>query len=292
MLTAPITNLHFQSRVLALHKNHLQELRGNNDRDSVAPIVPSLSSLDTSLGPGDTISSILGVISPWIDLCSPDPLVYNISRQVLELEIAFAAFCGLANVIVTGPRLHYGQLHGDGLMQYALAIQQALVLSNYLQIEIKLPMLDHTDADTYTPDTLGYRAREEFLGMREASKRKADLFGTWDAWNIIRTVCKYNTRLFVGKTTNDYFSILSELRFSTPIFPHFAPRAYNVMLDMMRTKVDNFLRYIPQIHFRLSLVLLSSSAKHSKYSAVNTALSSSCKYSVPMAFRTNPHPLF
>lgn len=227
MLTAPITNLHFQSRVLDLHKNHLQELRGNNDRGSPAPIVHSLSSLDTSLGPGETTSHTLGVISPWIDLCSPDPLVHNISRQVLELEIAFAAFCGLGHVIVTGPRLHYGQLHGDGMMQYALAIQQALVLSNYLQIEIKLPMLDHTDADTCAPsDSLGYHAREEFLGIGEAAKRKADLFGTWDAWNIIRTVCKYNARLFVGKTMNDHSSILSELRFSTLvslISPHFAP---------------------------------------------------------------------
>lgn len=240
MLTAPITNLHFQSRVLALHKNHLQELRGNTDRGSSTPIVHSLSLLDTSLGPGEPISHTLGVISPWIDLCSPDPLVYNISRQVLELEIAFAAFCGLGNVIITGPRLHYGQLHGDGLMQYAFAIQQALVLSNYLQIEIKMPMLDQTDADTYAPsDTLGYRAREEFLGTREAAKRKADLFGTWDAWNIIRTVCKYNARLFVGKTTNDYFSILSEHRFSTLlslILPHFSPRAYDDMLYLMRRK--------------------------------------------------------
>lgn len=223
MLTVPITNLHFQSRVLALHKNHLQELRGNNDRHSLAPIVPSLSSLDTSLGPGETISQTIGVISPWIDLCSPDPLVFNISRQVLELEVAFAAFCGLGNVIVTGPRLHYGQSHGDGLTQYALAIQQALVLSNYLHIEIKLPMLDQNDADSYTPpDTLGYRAREEFLGNREAGKRKADLFGTWDAWNIIRTVCKYNARLFVGKRMNDYFSIFSGPRFQL-FFPLLLP---------------------------------------------------------------------
>lgn len=226
MLTAPITNLHFQSRVLALHKNHLQELRGINDRGSSAPIVSSLSSLDTSLGPGETISHTLGVISSWIDLSSPDPLVYNISKQVLELEIAFAAFCGLGNVIITGPRLHYGQLHGDGVMQYALAIQQALVLSNYLQIEIKFPMLDHTDADTFaSSDSLGYRAREEFLGIREP-KRKADLFGTWDAWNIIRTVCKYNARLFVGKATNDHFSIISEIHFTalfSLILPHFAP---------------------------------------------------------------------
>lgn len=239
MLTAPITNLHFQSRVLALHKDHLQELRGNHDQNSSAPIVPSLSSLDTSLGPGETISQTIGVISPWIDLCSPDPLVYNISRQVLELEVAFAAFCGLGNVIVTGPRLHYGQLHGDGLMQYALAIQQALVLSNYVQIELKLPMLDHTDSESHTPpDTLGYRAREEFLGKGEAAKRKADLFGTWDAWNIIRTVCKYNARLFVGKKTNDYFSILSGLRFHSfpPSLASLPPWGYNVMLHVMRTK--------------------------------------------------------
>ncbi len=201
MLTTPITTPHFQCQVLLLHANHLHQLRTQRSLGSPAPIISSLSSLDTSLSPGDTVSHLLGVISPWIDLCSPDPLIYNISRQVLELEVAYAAFCGLGNVIVPGPRLHYGQVHGEGVMQYAFAIQHALVLSSYLQIEIKIPMMDHIDGDSdSTADTLTNRVREEYLGRREAGRStKADPFGTWDAWNIIRTACKYNTRLFLGK---------------------------------------------------------------------------------------------
>lgn len=174
------------------------------------PIIPALSAVDTSLTPGDTITHLLGVVSPWIDLCSPDPLIYDISRQVLELEVMYAAFCGLGNVIIQGPKLHRGKIHSDGLMQYALAIQEALGASNYLQIEIKMPMAEPFDLDKEcATDSLAYRCRDEYVDMTEGgTSRKTELYGSWDAWNMIRTVCKYHNRLFVGKKTNHDFVTL------------------------------------------------------------------------------------
>lgn len=210
MLTTLITTPNFHSRVLILHADHLEKLNITDGSTVPPPLIPALSAVDTSLSPGDTITHLLGVVSPWIDLCSPDPLIYDISRQVLELEVAYAAFCGLGNVIIQGPKLHHGKIHSDGLMQYALAIQEALGASNYLQVEIKLPMANHFDADRdNAANSLAYRAREECVGMPEGgSSRKTELYGSWDAWNIIRTVCKYNNRLFVGKKTNQDFVIL------------------------------------------------------------------------------------
>lgn len=201
MLTTPITTPHFQSRVLALLSNYFSDL---NNRDHVSmPAVSALLQVDTPLSPGGMIPHLLAVASPWIDLSSPDPAIYSISCQVLELELTYAAFCGFGNVIVPPPRLHHGKSHGDGIVQYALAIQNALGLGNYLQIAIKLPIVGYPEEendDVY--GSLAHYAREEYVGPLENSKpRKPEIFGTWDAWNIIRTVCNYSTRLFVGKKT-------------------------------------------------------------------------------------------
>lgn len=204
MLTTPLTTPHFQSRVLAQLSNYLSNLDHHDHLP--APLISALSPVDTPLSPGDMIPQLLAVVSPWIDLSSPDPVVYGISLQVLELELAYAAFCGFGNVIIPAPKLHHGKVHGDGIMQYALAIQKALGAGNYLQIVITLPMIDHpnTDVDDVF-GSLAHYAREEFVGPREDSKpRKPEIFGTWDAWNIIRTVCNYNSRLFVGKITRAF----------------------------------------------------------------------------------------
>lgn len=198
MLTSPITTPFFHSRVLALFSNHSTNLTNCSSTDPPNPTIPPLSPVDTPLPPTSAVNQIVGTVSPWIDLSSPDPLIYDISRQVLELEIAYAAFCGLSSVIVPGPKLRYGNAHGEGVAQYAHAIQDTLGIGNYTQILIKLSMMDHPD---YEEDdmmgSLAPFARPEYI--EQGGKQEVDLLGTWDAWHVIRTICKYNARLFVGK---------------------------------------------------------------------------------------------
>ena len=126
------------------------------------------------------------------------------------MEIAYAAFCGVGNVIIQGPKLHHGSMHGEGVTQYAHAIQEALSIASYIQIQIMLPMVDNPSADGN--DEMGSFApfaRDEYIETTVDEKlKKADVYGTWDAWNIIRTVCKYNTRLFVGKNQNNISIVL------------------------------------------------------------------------------------
>ena len=192
MLTAPITTSSFRDRVLRLFEDL--------DAD-VSPVVSPLTEKDSDLAPGELTSQLLAMASPWIDLSSPDPLVYSVSRQVLHLEIAFASFCGVANVIIPGPRLHHGNVHGDGVAQYALTIQEILEIGLYHQVHIRLAMSDDPAADRLEQsETLSMYARPEFEGQgRERHKTRCDAFGTWDAWNVVRSICKYNARLFVGK---------------------------------------------------------------------------------------------
>ncbi|KAL6719542.1 hypothetical protein ACLMJK_003783 [Lecanora helva] len=224
MLTTPMTTPHFHARVLTLLSNHFNQLYAASEENSPVPTISSLSPVDTPLAPDEIVSQLLAVASPWIDLSSPDPVIYDISRQVLELEIAYAAFCGIGNVILPGPKLHHGKLHGEGIMKYAYAIQEALSIGPYVQLSISLPMMDYPAEEDEAEDykSLSAHARGKYLGLlpdeyeefpTEELEENAegipqsgapgksaifDFFGTWDAWNIVRTVCKYNSRLFVA----------------------------------------------------------------------------------------------
>ena len=207
----------------------MTELEKNPAAELPIPTISSLSPDDTPLAPGDIVPHLLAFVSPWLDLCSPDPVVYNVSRQVLELEVAYAAFCGVGNIILPSPKLHHGKLHNQGVTQYAYAVQEALKLAQYIQLSIILPMMDDPDQDSDEVEgSLANQARPKYVGLSDGQsqqnsleftreswrdtdrdddgasirrKRSArfDFFGTWDAWNVIRTLCRYNARLFVGK---------------------------------------------------------------------------------------------
>ncbi|CAF9939700.1 MAG: methyltransferase protein [Alectoria fallacina] len=239
MLTSPITTPSFHTRVLTLVSNHIAELEGNPGTDLSVPTVPSLSPVDTPLAPGNTISHLLAVVSPWIDLCSPDPMVYSVSRQVLEMEVAYAAFCGIGNIILPGPKLHHGKLHGDGVTQYAYAVQEALKIAQYIQLSVMLPMMADSEQDSDEVEgSLAKEARAIYMGLSEGHSHKDsmeptrgtvrasdqnddgasvrrkksarfDFFGTWDAWNVIRTLCTYNARLFVALSVPSHLPPLS-----------------------------------------------------------------------------------
>jgi type II protein arginine methyltransferase len=172
---------------------------------------PSLSAEDTTLTPNELIGQIIGVTSSWIDLCSPDPLIADISRQILKLEVAYAAFCGFNHLVIHGPRLHHGPFHSEGLVYYAKAIQDAFETSPYIQIHIWLGIVDNPDLEASGIGDFTRFAREEYLGTPDEQPAKIDLFGTWDAWNVIRTACKYHSRLFVGKKRSSQLHLLSFL---------------------------------------------------------------------------------
>jgi protein arginine N-methyltransferase 5 len=160
--------------------------------------VPPLSALDTSLTPNEAISQVVGMASPWIDLCSPDPLIADISRQILMLEVAYAAFCGISYLIIPGPKLHHGGLDSEGLLYYARTVQEVLSAGPYIHVHIWIRIVDNPDFDSSEMGDLAPFAREQFLTRNDECSLKLDLFGTWDAWEVIRTTCKHHSRLFVG----------------------------------------------------------------------------------------------
>ena len=196
MLTTPITNAHFHSRVLNLLSSYNQAV-SDSPQAQPLPLIPALENIDTPLTPNDNISQLLAFTSAWIDLGSLDPVIAYLSRQVFHLEIAYAAFCGATTVVVPGPRLSHG---AAGISQYARAIKEALLTGGYLQLHLLMPM-DGTKPASDDAD-LGHLARfvrAEYDSQSSSRSKRHDSFSSWEAWNSIRSVCGYHNRLSIGK---------------------------------------------------------------------------------------------
>jgi len=191
---------------VALHKRYLGEREKWAQQRSLidlphaelneslpGPVVPTLTDKDTALSPSNYIGSLAVYFSPWIDLCSSDPHIASISRQVLNLEAAFANFCGARTIVIPGPRRDESS---RGIAQYARAIREALQVANRANIIIHMPMYREPGLEEKTK-TLS----DIFNPSNEPeadAKGEIDLFGAWDSWNTIRSVSNYSMRLFVG----------------------------------------------------------------------------------------------
>jgi protein arginine N-methyltransferase 5 len=109
------------------------------------------------------------------------------------LEVAYAAFCGVVNLVVPGPRAKNGT---NGVAQYARAIKQALSTGAYVQFHILMPVDFSKPSIEEDLGDLTRFVRPEYAAN---ATQMPDSFASWDAWNTIRSICKYNSRLSVGK---------------------------------------------------------------------------------------------
>lgn len=195
MLTFPITTPYFHSRVLSVLSNAFSEVPATSATGIRSLLqIDALSPADTQLTPDKSISSIIGTTSSWIDLGSPDPIIANISRQILKLELAYAAFCGVGYIIIHGPR----QNESCDVVAYARAILDGLNQGPYMQLY--LWMDTHPDPAHVQEQVgdLATFARREFVHGRHAGVGDKGAFHAWQAWDEIRTVCKYSTRLNIA----------------------------------------------------------------------------------------------
>lgn len=224
MVTCPITTDHFHSRVLSLlsaslaqpqDSNHSRLSSGNFSSISISQLSP----LDTPLTPDQSTSQIIATTSAWIDLGSPDPIIADLSRQILKLELTYAAFCGITYVLIAAPRSPRSGLSDNGLIQYARTILDALQHGPYMQVHVWMPMIEHIESDRDLVGDLAPFARQEYQ-MEEINDTKTlDIFGTWAAWNVIRSLCRHHSRLCVGKLGTKIFYQRLPLQSFPPIRP-------------------------------------------------------------------------
>jgi type II protein arginine methyltransferase len=200
MLTTSITTSHFQSRVQALLSTYHSELLSleSNREAPPLPVVPALTPADSTLTPHDSIAHLIGVTSSWIDLCSPDKVISSLSLQVFNLEVTYAAFCGIQNVLVPGPFLPDGSVARSAAAQFARVIAEAVAVAPYIHFQILFPM--HPVSSLLPSSESGHLSNYAIkpAGFQVTTYYSQSNWATWEAWNLIRTLCKYHSRLSLG----------------------------------------------------------------------------------------------
>jgi protein arginine N-methyltransferase 5 len=195
MLTTPISTPGFQSKVVAQVEEHVEKLSKSDAPASVPmPLISPFTPKDTKLTPDDSNSALIAVASSWIDLGSNDPLIANISLQVFNLEMAYAAFCGIQHVMLNGP------LPGSNVVQYARAVSEALGMGPYIHLNVLLPMVGELEHESGDGTHLAELANEQDVALPEEDDPSEDIYSSWDTWDTLRTVCNYDSRLSVGKS--------------------------------------------------------------------------------------------
>jgi hypothetical protein len=195
MLTAPISTPDFQSKVVAQVEEHLEKLSQSEVPGNVPmPLISPFTPKDTKLTPDDSNSALIAVVSSWIDLGSLDPLIANISLQVFNLEMAYAAFCGIQHVMLHGP------LPGSNVVQYARAVSESLGMGPYIHLNVLLPMVGELEHESGDGTHLAELAKEQEIALPEEDDPSEDVFSSWDTWDTLRTMCNYDSRLSVGKS--------------------------------------------------------------------------------------------
>ncbi|KAM0345440.1 hypothetical protein ACHAPU_006603 [Fusarium lateritium] len=200
--TTPITNTHFRERVFALVSEHLSAMSDNGEKPTTRatgsraePILPPLTPKDTSVFPCAAVNTYTAVISPWIDLGSCNPIISSISRQVLNVEVNYANFCGVRSIIIPGPRQDASIDGGNqSLAQYSRAVEEALTVGSRLTFLIHMPMYREPGLESHGVNISSLDAKTP----TKTEGKEIDLLSAWDSWHHVRSVCNYNTRLFVA----------------------------------------------------------------------------------------------
>ena len=167
----------------------------HSSTDELYPTVSALTPADVLLSPNESVSQVTAVTSSWIDLCSPDPWIADLSQQILKLEVSYAAFCGVMHVIIPGPRLSNP---ASSLPQYARAILDTLACGPFINFYLWLPMIEVRHTDNGKIGDLASFADATRDSSESVGAHRMDIFDTWEDWHYIRLFCKYNSRLFIA----------------------------------------------------------------------------------------------
>ncbi|KAL1744107.1 PRMT5 arginine-N-methyltransferase-domain-containing protein [Schizophyllum fasciatum] len=156
----------------------------------------------------DEAQGVVVVASEWLELDAADDWVRHDAAIALQQELAYAAYLGIQSVILPRPRT---RAH---VASYARIVNACLKSVPYVNLSIRLPIYDPSTLDEgipAAPFVLGRSPRMSSASMpgtpqllvseetrRAAPAPERELNTTWEMWDLIRTMCDYNTRLSLG----------------------------------------------------------------------------------------------
>lgn len=103
----------------------------------------------------------------------------------------------MRSVVIPGPRRDQD---AKAVSQFARAVQEVFAVASRVNIVIHMPMYREPGLDEKADLlTAELEPSEHAAAGDEAATDEIDLFGAWDTWHTIRSVCDYSTRLYVGE---------------------------------------------------------------------------------------------
>lgn len=147
-------------------------------------------------------SGVTVMISDWLQLDAADHWVRHDAEIALQQELAYAAYLNVESAILPAPR------NREHVSSYARIVNSCLNKLPSINLSIRLPVYDpsvlHASglsplppptelSPTHftTPSTPGKGSSSDRLSTTPESELNA----TWEMWDLIRSICDYNTRL-------------------------------------------------------------------------------------------------
>ncbi|KAJ6513332.1 PRMT5-domain-containing protein [Mycena sanguinolenta] len=145
----------------------------------------------------------MALVSEWLELDATDDWVRHDAEIALQQELAYASYLNIPTAILPPPRSR------DHVSSYARTIHACLKSSSYIHLSVRLPIYNPSVLDgRLTPMTSPSSSGALLPGSptpstprlvvpddRRTETTSGNLDATWEMWDVIRSICDYNTRL-------------------------------------------------------------------------------------------------
>ncbi|KAL0570210.1 hypothetical protein V5O48_011747, partial [Marasmius crinis-equi] len=172
----------------------------------------TITRLDEALG-------VTAIISEWLELDTEDDWIRCDAEIALQQELAYASYLNIQTAILPPPR------NREYVSSYARIINACLRKSPYMNLAVRLPVYDPHAIQEPSSPTVATSGRSSAPGtprippgtlklVNPAKSIEAQIDAAWEVWDLIRTICEYNTRLSLaldlGPPLPNSLSVLSK----------------------------------------------------------------------------------
>ncbi|TEB34666.1 shk1 kinase-binding protein 1 [Coprinellus micaceus] len=151
----------------------------------------------------DEAEGIIAMVSEWLELDSPDDGIRHDAEIALRQELAYASYLNIQAAILPPPR------NRDYVASYARIINSCLNSTPYITLSVRLPIYNPSVFQPTSPESAFSSPNRKTnrsspatpaLVVSESSpdrphNSETSLNATWEMWDLIRSMCDYNTRL-------------------------------------------------------------------------------------------------
>lgn len=148
---------------------------------------PPFAGSDLVLSPSQWSSHVVGKMSAWIDLDSPDELVRRDSEVTMKQELSWATHLSLQACMLPTPR-------PLECANYARCVNQLLQGLSNLQLWLRIPLVS---PELQAAERIG-TDEEDAVFLKRDPVTGRPLNDSWEWWNMFRTLCEHHSQLSVA----------------------------------------------------------------------------------------------